>query len=60
LQYARSIRLVIPLGDLETTARIARAPAFLRSDAADSMAGSVLLINGGCSWFQFAEMSRRS
>jgi NAD(P)-dependent dehydrogenase (short-subunit alcohol dehydrogenase family) len=51
-QYAGRI---IPLGELQNTARIARATAFLWSDAADSMTGSVLLIGGGCSLFQFAE-----
>jgi NAD(P)-dependent dehydrogenase (short-subunit alcohol dehydrogenase family) len=42
-------------GKLQPTAQIARATAFLCSDAADSMTGSVLLIDGGCSLFEFAE-----
>jgi NAD(P)-dependent dehydrogenase (short-subunit alcohol dehydrogenase family) len=54
-QYDRRVRHVIPLGELQTTAQVARATAFLCSDAADYMTGSVLLIDGGCSLFQFAE-----
>jgi NAD(P)-dependent dehydrogenase (short-subunit alcohol dehydrogenase family) len=54
-QYARRVRHVIPLGELQTTAQVARATAFLCSDAADYMTGSVLLVDGGCSLFQFAE-----
>ena len=40
-QYARRVRHVIPLGEPQTTAQVARATAFLCSDAADSMTGSV-------------------
>jgi NAD(P)-dependent dehydrogenase (short-subunit alcohol dehydrogenase family) len=54
-QYARRVRHVIPLGELQTTAQVARATAFLCSDAADYMTGSVLLVDGGCSLFQFSE-----
>jgi NAD(P)-dependent dehydrogenase (short-subunit alcohol dehydrogenase family) len=54
-QYARRVRHVIPLGELQTTAQVARATAFLCSDGADSMTGSVLLVDDGCSLFQFAE-----
>jgi NAD(P)-dependent dehydrogenase (short-subunit alcohol dehydrogenase family) len=54
-QYARRVRHVIPLGELQSTAQVARATAFLCSDAADYMTGSVLLVDGGCSLFQFAE-----
>jgi NAD(P)-dependent dehydrogenase (short-subunit alcohol dehydrogenase family) len=54
-QYARRVRHVIPLGELQTTAQVARATAFLCSDAADYMTGSVLLVDGGCSLFQFGE-----
>jgi len=43
-QYARRVRHVIPLGELQTTAQVARATAFLCSDAADYMTGSVLLV----------------
>ena len=53
-QYAGRVRRVIPPGELQTTAQVARATAFLYSDAADSMTGSVLLVDGG-SLFQFAE-----
>ena len=54
-QYARRVQHVIPLGQLQTTAQVARATAFLCSDAADYMTGAVLLVDGGCSLFQFAE-----
>ena len=54
-QYARRVRHVIPLGELQSTAQVARATAFLCSDGADYMTGSVLLVDGGCSLFQFAE-----
>jgi NAD(P)-dependent dehydrogenase (short-subunit alcohol dehydrogenase family) len=54
-QYARRVRHVMPLGKLQPTAQIARAMTFLCSDAADSMTGSVLLVDGGCSLFEFAE-----
>ena len=36
-------------------AKLARATAFLYSDTADDMTGSVLLVDGHCSLFQFAE-----
>jgi NAD(P)-dependent dehydrogenase (short-subunit alcohol dehydrogenase family) len=52
---ARRVRHVIPLGELQTAAQVARATAFLCSDGADSMTGSVLLVDDGCSLFQFAE-----
>lgn len=54
-QYARRVRHVIPLGELQSPEQIARATAFLCSAAADSMTGAVLLIDSGCSLFQFAE-----
>jgi hypothetical protein len=36
-------------------AQVARATDFLCSDAADCMTSSVLLVDGSCSPFQFAE-----
>jgi NAD(P)-dependent dehydrogenase (short-subunit alcohol dehydrogenase family) len=54
-QYAKRVKGVIPLGDLQTPEQIAQATAFLCSDAASQMTGSVLLIDGGCSLFQFDE-----
>jgi len=54
-QYARRIRHVIPLGEPQSAEQIARAAAFLCSEAADAMTGSVLLVDGGCSLFQFEE-----
>ncbi|MER3437976.1 MAG: SDR family oxidoreductase, partial [Chloroflexota bacterium] len=54
-QYARRIRHVIPLGQLQTAEQVAKATAFLCSSAADYMTGAVLLVDGGCSLFQFAE-----
>ncbi|MBA2598784.1 MAG: SDR family oxidoreductase [Chloroflexia bacterium] len=54
-QYARRVRHVIPLGVPQTAEQVARATAFLCSDAADYMTGSVLLVDGGLSLFQFAE-----
>lgn len=52
-QYARRIKHVIPLGDLQTAEQVARATAFLCSAGADYMTGAVLLVDGGCSLFQF-------
>jgi NAD(P)-dependent dehydrogenase (short-subunit alcohol dehydrogenase family) len=54
-QYARRIRHVIPLGDLQTAEQVARATAFLCSAGADYMTGATLLVDGGCSLFQFDE-----
>jgi NAD(P)-dependent dehydrogenase (short-subunit alcohol dehydrogenase family) len=54
-QYARRIQHVIPLGRLQEAEEVAKATAFLCSDAAAYMTGSVLLADGGCSLFQFAE-----
>ena len=54
-QYARRVKGIIPLGDLQTPEQIAQATAFLCSDGASQMTGSVLLIDGGCSLFQFSE-----
>jgi NAD(P)-dependent dehydrogenase (short-subunit alcohol dehydrogenase family) len=54
-QYARRVRHVIPLGEPQTAEQVARATAFLCSEAADYMTGSTLLVDGGCSLFQFDE-----
>lgn len=54
-QYARRIANVIPLGKLQTPEQVAQAAAFLCSDAAAYMTGATLLVDGGCSLFQFDE-----
>jgi NAD(P)-dependent dehydrogenase (short-subunit alcohol dehydrogenase family) len=54
-QYARRVKHVIPLGEPQTAEQVARATAFLCSEAADYMTGSTLLVDGGCSLFQFDE-----
>ena len=53
--YARRASGVIPLGEFGTAEQIAKATAFLCSPDADYMTGSVLLVDGGASLFQFAE-----
>jgi NAD(P)-dependent dehydrogenase (short-subunit alcohol dehydrogenase family) len=52
-QYARRIASVIPLGRPQTPRDVARAAAFLCSDDASYMTGATLLMDGGCSLFQF-------
>ena len=52
-QYARRVKNVIPLGEPQTPEQVARATAFLCSAASDYMTGASLLIDGGCSLFQF-------
>ncbi|MDP9354636.1 MAG: SDR family oxidoreductase [Chloroflexota bacterium] len=54
-QYRRRIQHVIPLGRPQTAEEVAKATAFLCSDSADYMTGAVLLVDGGCSLFQFDE-----
>jgi NAD(P)-dependent dehydrogenase (short-subunit alcohol dehydrogenase family) len=54
-QYARRIQHVIPLGRLQEAEEVAKATAFLCSSGAGYMTGAVLLMDGGCSLFQFAE-----
>ena len=54
-QYARRVKHVIPLGEPQTAEQVAKATAFLCSEAADYMTGSTLLVDGGCSLFQFDE-----
>lgn len=53
--YARRASVVIPLGELGTAEQVAQAVAFLCSSEASYMTGSVLLVDGGASLFQFAE-----
>ncbi|MDQ6815992.1 MAG: SDR family oxidoreductase [Actinomycetota bacterium] len=53
--YARRAAVVVPLGELGTAEQIAQATAFLCSPDAAYMTGSVLLVDGGASLFQFAE-----
>jgi NAD(P)-dependent dehydrogenase (short-subunit alcohol dehydrogenase family) len=53
--YARRASVVIPLGEFGTAEQIAKATAFLCSPDADYMTGSVLLVDGGASLFQFAD-----
>jgi NAD(P)-dependent dehydrogenase (short-subunit alcohol dehydrogenase family) len=53
--YARRASVVVPLGELGTAEQIAQAVAFLCSPEASYMTGSVLLVDGGASLFQFAE-----
>ena len=53
--YAARIAKVIPLGVLQTPAQVADATAFLVSPAGGYITGTVLLSDGGCSLFQYAE-----
>jgi NAD(P)-dependent dehydrogenase (short-subunit alcohol dehydrogenase family) len=51
--YAARASRVVPLARFQTPADVAQAVAFTCSAAADYMTGSVLLVDGGCSLFQF-------
>ena len=53
--YARRASVVIPLGEFGTAEQIAKAVGFLCSPDAEYMTGSVLLVDGGASLFQFSE-----
>ncbi len=53
--YARRASVVIPLGEMGTAEQVAQSVAFLCSPQATYMTGSVLLVDGGASLFQFAE-----
>jgi len=53
--YARRASVVIPLGEFGTVEQVAKAVAFLCSPDGDYATGSVLLVDGGASLFQFAE-----
>lgn len=55
--YARRASVVVPLGELGTAEQVAQATAFMCSPEADYMTGSVLLVDGGASLFQFEESS---
>lgn len=55
--YRRRASVVVPLGELGTAEQIAQATAFLCSSEAAYMTGSVLLVDGGASLFQFEESS---
>ena len=44
---------MIPLGEMGTPRQVAQAFVYLCSAAADYMTGTSLLIDGGCSLFQF-------
>jgi NAD(P)-dependent dehydrogenase (short-subunit alcohol dehydrogenase family) len=52
-QYARRVAKVIPLGEPGTPVEIAQAVVYLAGQATEYMTGSVLLLDGGCSLFQF-------
>lgn len=52
-QYARRVRNIIPLGELQTPEQIAQATTFLCSSNSSAMTGAVLLVDGGASLFQF-------
>jgi NAD(P)-dependent dehydrogenase (short-subunit alcohol dehydrogenase family) len=47
-QYAARASAAIPLGAPQTAQQIADAVGFLASNAASTMTGSVLLVDGGC------------
>jgi len=47
--YAARAATAVPLGELQSAEHVAGAIAFLASDAAATMTGSVLLIDAGCS-----------
>jgi NAD(P)-dependent dehydrogenase (short-subunit alcohol dehydrogenase family) len=53
--YARRASVVIPLGEMGTAEQVAQSVAFLCSPQATYMTGSVLLVDGGASLFQFGE-----
>lgn len=52
-QYAARVAKVIPLGEPGTPVEIAQAVVYMAGPAAEYMTGSVLLLDGGCSLFQF-------
>lgn len=52
-QYAARVANIVPLGRMETVEDVAKAAAFLCSDDAAYMTGATLLVDGGCSLFQY-------
>ncbi len=52
-QYAARVAKVIPLGEPGTPVEIAQAVVYLCSPATSYMTGTILLLDGGCSLFQF-------
>jgi len=52
-QYAARVGKVIPLERLGSTEELGQLAAYLCSDEASYMTGSVVLLDGGCSLFQF-------
>ncbi len=52
-QYAARVANVIPLGEPGTPTEIAQAVVYLCSPATAYMTGTILLLDGGCSLFQF-------
>lgn len=52
-QYAARVAKVIPLGEPGTPTEIAQAVVYLCSPATAYMTGTILLLDGGCSLFQF-------
>jgi NAD(P)-dependent dehydrogenase (short-subunit alcohol dehydrogenase family) len=56
-QYAQRVSTVIPLKRMQTPVDVARATAFLCSNDANYMTGTTLLVDGGCSLFQFENQS---
>jgi NAD(P)-dependent dehydrogenase (short-subunit alcohol dehydrogenase family) len=51
--YAARVAKVIPLGEPGTPVEIAQAVVYLSSPQTAYMTGSILLLDGGCSLFQF-------
>lgn len=51
--YAARVAKVIPLGEPGTPVEIAQAVVYLAGPQAAYMTGSILLLDGGCSLFQF-------
>lgn len=52
-QYAARVAKAIPLGEPGTPVEIAQAVVYLASPATAYMTGTILLLDGGCSLFQF-------